>query len=99
MLKKLSQKLAGKSKILIAICVVTVLTMAMTCVAFASDGNTNTSDYSSLVTQLNSSLGASSFISVIGDVLPYITAVTLVSLVWYLIRRAIKKFAKGKPGV
>lgn len=56
-------------------------------------------DYSSLITQLNNGLGATAFTGVLGQVLPYIMAVTIVALVWYLIKRAAKKFAKGKPGV
>lgn len=56
-------------------------------------------DYSALITQLNNGLGSSAFVNVLSQVMPYIIAVTVTALVWYLIKRAIKKFSKGKPGV
>lgn len=88
-LKKMSKKKVGI--LMMTFC----LMLSMSAIVCASE----TADYSSLVTELNNGLGASAFIGVIGDVLPYIITVTIVALVWYLIKRAIKKFSKGKPGV
>lgn len=91
MLRKLKE-----NKLLVVISAIAIMTFAMSAMCFATD---SAPDYSTLISQLNTGLGGNAFIGVIGDVLPYIITVTIVSLVWYLVRRAIKKFAKGKPGV
>ena len=69
------------------------LVLAMGVVCFASG------DYSTLTTQLNEGLGADAFIGALSAILPWIMTITIVALVWYLIKKGIKKFAKGKPGV
>lgn len=69
------------------------LVLAMGAVCFASG------DYSTLTSQLNEGLGASAFIDALSSILPWIMTITIVALVWYLIKKGIKKFAKGKPGV
>ena len=81
-------------KALLKIGIIATLILAIGLTCFASSG-----DYSTLVTQLNGGLGPDQFITVLGTLLPYIMTVTIVALVWYLIKRAIKKFSKGKPGV
>lgn len=80
-----------KTFLVMAMCL--VLCLAMSAVCFASG------DYSTLTTQLNNGLGADAFIGALSSILPWIMTITIVALVWYLIKKGIKKFAKGKPGV
>lgn len=92
-MKKIKELIKSKKIMTLAMTLCMIFCMTAICCA------TETADYGTLITQLNDGLGASAFIGVVGDVLPYIITVTIVALVWYLIKRAIKKFSKGKPGV
>lgn len=83
-----------KKKLALILVACLVLCFAMSAIVCAASG-----DYTVLTTQLNDGLGADAFIGALSSILPWIMTITVVALVWYLIKKGIKKFSKGKAGV